>query len=128
MKTLHLGIASSLVILCMFVTQTSSASQPLLDSYNNSDLVLVGKIISQSQVPTTTSSPSQYPNQTRYDIQVEQYYKNPQQSHHVTVYGYAKGIYLSQDPTYDVGDRVFLYLHNENGFYQIQSDSLKLDN
>jgi hypothetical protein len=112
----------------MFVTQTSNASQPLLDSYNNSDLVLVGKIISLSQVATTTSSLSQYPNQTRYDIQVEQYYKNPQQFHLVTVYGYEKGIYLSQDPTYDVGDRVFLYLHNEHGHYQIQSDSLKLDN
>lgn len=128
MKILHLGIVSILVILGICITQTSNASQPLLDSYNNSDLVLVGKIISLSQVPTTTSSLSQHPNQTRYDIQVEQYYKNPQQSHHVTVYGYAKGIYLSHDPTYDVGDRVFLYLHNENGYYQIQPDSLKLDN
>lgn len=128
MKTLHLGIISILVILGTCITQTSNASQPLLDSYNNSDLVLVGKILSLSQVPTTTSSPSQQPNQTRYDIEVEQYYKNPQQSHLMTVYGYAKGIYLSQDPTYDVGDRVFLYLHNENGHYQIQSDSLKLDN
>lgn len=104
------------------------AEQPLLKFYNNSDRVLVGKIISSSQVSTMTGDTIQYPNQTRYDIQVEQYYKDPQDFKLVTVYGYAKGIYYGQDPTYDVGDRVFLYLVKKNGFYQIQFPSFKLDN
>ncbi|HEU5220998.1 MAG TPA: hypothetical protein VFU58_02960 [Candidatus Nitrosotalea sp.] len=104
------------------------AEQPLLKFYNTSDRVLVGKIISSSQIHAVTGDTTQYPNQTRYDIQVEQYYKDPQDFKLVTVYGYAKGIYFSHDPTFDVGDRVFLYLIKKNGFYQIQSPSFKLDN
>lgn len=102
------------------------AEQPLLDYYNNSELVLVGKVISLSQVQSTI--PSSEPNQTHYDIQVEQYYKNPQSAKLITVYGFAKGIYYSSDPTYDVGDRVFLYINKENGHYQIQPHSLRLHN
>ncbi|MGH2611759.1 MAG: hypothetical protein ACRDFB_01765, partial [Rhabdochlamydiaceae bacterium] len=109
-------------------TGIAFAQQPLLDFYNNSQMVLVGKVISLSQVPTTLNDSSQSQNQTRYDIQVEKYYKDPQSAKLVTVYGYAKGIYFSQDPTYNVGDRVFLYLNEENGYYQIQSHSLKLEN
>ncbi|MDE1766798.1 MAG: hypothetical protein KGI27_11085 [Thaumarchaeota archaeon] len=118
----------SMIILCLLEIHVAYASQPLLDWYNNSEMVLVGKVISLSQVPATTNSSSQYPNQTRYDIQVEQYYKNPQSAKLITVYGYAKGIYFSNDPTYNVGDRLFLYVNKENGYYQIQSNSFKLDN
>lgn len=102
------------------------AEQPLLEYYDNSELVLVGKVISLSQV--TSSIPSQDANQTRYDIQVEEYYKNPQSAKLVTVYGYAKGIYYGNDPTFDVGDRLFLYLKKYNTFYQIQPHSFKLNN
>ncbi|HEX5358478.1 MAG TPA: hypothetical protein VFW99_01025, partial [Candidatus Nitrosotalea sp.] len=126
MKTLYLSI------IVLFTVASSSglayAEQPLLDFYNNSQLVLVGKVISLSQVPSTTNNPSQSPNQTRYDIQVEQYYKNPQDAKLITVYGYAKGIYFSQDPTYDIGNRVFLYVNQENGHYQIQPNSFVLHN
>ena len=127
MKTLHLFI---IVILfsSIFGFGAAYAEQPLLNFYNTSDRVLVGKIISLSQVPTMTGDATQYPNQTRYDVQVEAYYKDPQDSKLVTVYGYAKGIYYGQDPTYDVGDRVFLYLIKKNGFYQTQFPSFKLDN
>ena len=125
MKTSHLSII--VISIVAFSSSLAYAEQPLLDFYNNSQLVLVGKVISLSQVPTT-SNPAQSPNQTRYDIQVEQYYKNPQTAKLITVYGYAKGIYFSQDPTYDVGDRVFLYLNQENGYYQIQPHSFVLNN
>src|SRR5579872_5993248 len=114
MKTLHL-----LIIAILFSSiigfGSAYAEQPLLDFYNASDRVLVGTIISSSQVHTITGDKTQYPNQTRYDIHVEQYYKDPQDFKLVTVYGYAKGIYLSRDPTFDVGDRVFLYLIKKNG-------------
>ncbi|MHB8603478.1 MAG: hypothetical protein ACYC6W_11270 [Nitrosotalea sp.] len=127
MKTLHLSI---IVILfsSIFGFGAAYAEQPLLKFYNTSDRVLVGKIISLSQVHTMTGDTTQYPNQTRYAVQVEAYYKDPQDFKLVTVYGYAKGIYFSQDPTYDVGDRVFLYLVKKNGFYQTQFPSFKLDN
>ncbi len=127
MKTLHLSIIM-ILISSTIGFGAAYAEQPLLNFYNNSDRVLVGTIISSSQVHTITGDKTQYPNQTRYDIQVEQYYKDPQDFKLVTVYGYAKGIYLSQDPTFDVGDRVFLYLVKKNGFYQIQSPSFKLGN
>ncbi len=127
MKTLYLLIIA--ILLSSIIGFGSAyAEQPLLDFYNASDRVLVGTIISSSQVHTITGDKTQYPNQTRYDIHVEQYYKDPQDFQLVTVYGYAKGIYFSQDPTFDVGDRVFLYLIKKNGFYQIQFPSFKLDN
>jgi hypothetical protein len=127
MRTLYLAI---IVILLSGTLGFGAAyaEQPLLKFYNASDRVLVGKIISLSQVPTMTGDTTQYPNQTRYDVQVEEYYKDPQDFKLVTVYGYAKGIYFAQDPTFDVGDRVFLYLVKKNGFYQIHSPSFKLDN
>ncbi len=126
MKILLLSII--VFSIAVFSSSLAYAEQPLLDFYNNSQLVLVGKVISLSQVSTTTSNPSQSPNQTRYDIQVEQYYKHPQSAKMITVFGYAKGIYYGQDPTYNVGDRVFLYLDQENGYYQIQPHSFALDN
>ena len=127
MKTLYYSI---IIILLSgtFGFGAAYAEQPLLKFYNNSDRVLAGKIISLSQVPTMTGDTTQYPNQTRYDVQVEEYYKDPQDFKLVTVYGYAKGIYFAHDPTFDVGDRVFLYLVKKNGFYQIQFPSFKLDN
>ncbi len=127
LKILHFSIIAILLVV-VFSSSLAYAEQPLLDFYNNSQLVLVGKVISLSQVPTTTSNPSQSPNQTRYDIQVEQYYKNPQAAKLITAYGYAKGIYFGQDPTFNVGDRVFLYLNQENVYYQIQSHSFALNN
>lgn len=126
MKTIHLAIIA-ILSLVIFSSSLAYAEQPLLDFYNNSHLVLVGKIISLSQVPTT-SNPSRSPYQTRYDVQVEQYYKNPQVAKLITVYGYAKGIYFGQDPTFNVGDRVFLYLDQENGYYQIQPHSFAINN
>jgi plastocyanin len=125
MKTLQLSIIIVLSI-ATFSISLSYAEQPLLDFYNNSQLVIVGKVISLSQVPTTIQS--QDKNQTQYDIQVEEYYKNPQPFKLITVYGFAKGIYYSYDPTFDVGDRLFLYLKKDHGFYQIQPHSLKLNN
>ncbi|HJT10335.1 MAG TPA: hypothetical protein VJ771_06070 [Candidatus Nitrosotalea sp.] len=130
MKTRHISIIFISIIsgIVLVNTNLAYAEQPLLDFYNNSQLVLVGKVLSLSQVPTTTSNPSQSPNQTRYDVQVEDYYKNPQSAKIITVYGYAKGIYFGQDPTFNVSDRVFLYLNQENGYYQIQSPSFTLEN
>lgn len=128
MKTIRYFIIGLTMMFFGILFYNAYAEQPLLKFYNNSDMVLVGKIISLSQVHTMTGDKAQYPNQTRYDVHVEQYYKDPQDFKLVTVYGYAKGIYLSQDPTFDVGDRVFLYLVKKNGFYQTQSPSFKLDN
>ncbi|MGH2612936.1 MAG: hypothetical protein ACRDFB_07795, partial [Rhabdochlamydiaceae bacterium] len=59
MKTLHLAIIVILSISMMVSTGIAFAQQPLLDFYNNSQMVLVGKVISLSQVPTTLNDSSQ---------------------------------------------------------------------
>ncbi|MGH2612717.1 MAG: hypothetical protein ACRDFB_06665, partial [Rhabdochlamydiaceae bacterium] len=59
MKTSHLAIIVILSISVMDGTGIAFAQQPLLDFYNNSQMVLVGKVISLSQVPTTLNDSSQ---------------------------------------------------------------------
>jgi hypothetical protein len=68
MKTLQLSIIIVLSVVA-FSVSVAYAEQPLLDFYNNSQLVLVGKVISLSQVPSTIQS--QDANQTQYNIEVE---------------------------------------------------------
>ena len=123
----YLLLVTIITILSAFVfSQNANALDIILDSYRNSDLILVGKVISLSQVPST--HPIQQPNQTQYDIQVEKYYKNQQSAKLVSVYGYGKGLYLLYDPTYNVGDRLYLFLKKEQGRYVIQDPSFTLYN
>jgi len=100
-----------------FLIQNASAENVFSDNYNKSQIVLVGKILSLERAH----------NATIYEIQVEKYYKNPQSAKVVAVFGPAKGIYRSYDPTFEVGDRLFLYLKQRDGIYEIQSSSFKLE-
>lgn len=100
----------------LFLIQNVSAEDVFSDSYNKSDLVLVGKVLSLERAH----------NATIYEIQVEQYYKNPQSAKAIAVFGPAKGIYYMQDPTFEVDDRLFLYLEKRDGVWAIQSPSFKL--
>lgn len=123
----YLILFAVITILSTFVfLQSVDAQDIVLDSYKNSDLVLVGKVINLSQTPSTQTV--QQSNQTQYDIQVEKYYKNPQSAKLVSAYGYGKGIYFMYDPTFDVGDRLYLFLKKEQGRYVIQHPSFRLDN
>ncbi len=58
----------------------------------------------------------------KYEIQVEQYLKNPQPQNMITVIaeGTNKTLVdrgLAPDTVFDVGQRVFLYIKNDNGNY-----------
>lgn len=99
-----------------FLIQNAFAENTYLDNYNNSKLVLAGKVLSLEQRH----------NQTAYEIQVEKYYKNPQSAKVIAVFGPAKGIYFMHDPTFEVGDRLFLYLEKRDGVWSIQDPSFKL--
>ncbi len=106
-------------IVAMFfalVFPNAFAQDAVFDSFKKSDLVLVGKVLSLEQRH----------NETVYEIQVEKYYKNPQSAKAIAVFGPAKGTYYSHDPTFDVGNRLFLYLKQRDGVYAIQSFSFKL--
>jgi hypothetical protein len=83
--------------------------------YFNSDVVLIGKVISASLFS---------PTHMKYEIQVEQYLKNPQPQNTITViaYGTNKTLVdrgLAPDTVFKVGQRAFLYLKNENGNYTV---------
>jgi hypothetical protein len=100
-----------------FLIQNVSAENAFSDNYNNSQLVLVGKVLSLERAH----------NATIYEVQVENYFKNPQSAKVIAVFDPTKGIYLSYDPTFDVGDRLFLYLKQRDGIYEIQDSSFKLE-
>src|SRR5437899_12892107 len=78
MKILHLSIIMISVAVCLMVTFPSYAPPtiPAQVEYFNSDIVLIGKVISATHFSA---------NQMKYEIQVEQYLKNPQQQDKITV-------------------------------------------
>lgn len=83
------------------------------EEYVNSDIVVIGKVI--SAVPFSSTY-------TKYQIQVEQYLKNPHNQDVITVIAEGTNKTMVEqgrgpDTVYDVGQRVLLYLKNENGNY-----------
>jgi hypothetical protein len=83
--------------------------------YFNSDIVLIGKVIS-----ATPFSPTHM----KYEIQVEQYLKNPQPQNKMTVIadGTNKTLVergMAPDTVFNVGQRAFLYLKNDQGNYTV---------
>lgn len=109
------------LVFCMsahFLIKNVSAENVFSDNYNKSQIVLVGKVLSLEQRH----------NAIIYEVQVEDYYKNQQSAKVIAVFGLPKGVYLLYDPTFDVGDRLFLYLKQRDGVYEIQDFSFKLQN
>lgn len=100
-----------------FLIQNVTAENAFSENYNKSQIVLVGKVLSLEQRH----------NATVYEVQVEDYYKNPQSAKVIAVFGPPKGVYLLYDPTFDVGNRLFLYLKQRDGVYEIQDSSFKLE-
>lgn len=99
----------------MMVTLPAYAPPPIPPQveYFNSDVVLIGKVIS-----ATIFSPTQM----KYEIRVEQYLKNPQQQDKITVIadGTNKTLVeqgLAPDTVFDVGQRTFLFLKKDHGNY-----------
>src|SRR5947209_9881727 len=126
MKTLHLSIIAVLLLISVTLTNSYSAHAfpftSFQDRYIMSDVVLIGKIISARQYSTT---------QTMYDIQVEQYLKNPQLEDKITVIvqGTKDTPVNPRAPytVYNVGDRVFFYLKGQSGNYDVLWFSYPVD-
>ncbi len=116
MKILQLAIivlAFSVLILSNWSqAEGRIVPQTVLQLYKESDMILVGNVIF---VETTSSDIY-----TLYHIKVEQYLKSPLQNDTITVKGLGPdGGRPPPDPKFTVGDRVRLYLYNENGTYMI---------
>jgi len=81
--------------------------------YFNSDTVVIGKVLSVVQFSPTSM---------KYQIQVEQYLKNPQDQNIITVIAEGTNMTLVEqgrvpDTVYDVGQQVFLYLKKGQDYY-----------
>ncbi len=95
--------------------QSSSITHDdLLNNYENNDLIIEGKVISLDSTQ----------NQTKYDIQVEHYYKNQKQSKLISAFTLSED---SQQSVFQKDDRVVLYIKQEKGKYLIQNPSFKVD-
>lgn len=85
-----------------------------LEQYQENDIILIGNVTSLEENPLEGS--------TQYEINVEKFIKNPQSSNTISVFGTgAKGsqIHLSIEQIYNVNERVFLFLNEKDGQYQI---------
>ena len=131
MKTLHLSIIA--VTLSVFVISTTNsvwAEKQLNDAimipFKDSELVVVGKII------TANSSVSEI--KTEYAVAVEKYLKNPKPYDLLTAVGdgvrkkitnYDEVKYYNE-PIFEEGNRVLLYLNNKGGQYTISPYSFAI--
>lgn len=96
------------------------APKTILELYVDYDVVLVGEVtsISEDQINRTTE----------YAIQVEKYMKNPQPSDILTAVGQGTSqASTSVDRVFKVGDRVYLFLNEDNGFFSISLYSFNND-
>lgn len=91
------------------------AENPFFDNYEKSQTVLVGKVLSHQQRHS----------EIVYEIQVEDYYKNPQSAMVIPVFG--KPAEGDSPYRFDVNDRLFLYINKRSGVYVMNNDSFKLD-
>src|SRR5574337_231883 len=114
MKILYLVILFLAVVPCLmaFHAYGMPPIEPQVE-YFNSDTVLIGKILAAEPYS---------PTQMKYNVQVEQYLKNPQAQDIITVIadGTNKTLVeqgVAPDTVYDVGQNALLYLKNENGNY-----------
>lgn len=85
-----------------------------LQTYTTSDLILIGKVISLEKVSNFTT-------EYKYNIQVEQYVKNPMFNQTITAIG--KYYTDASPPKFEAGQRVLFLLDNEDGNYIISPNS-----
>lgn len=115
MKILHLSIiviAFSMLILNWVQVEGRIVPQTIMQLYKESDIILVGNVTSME----ITSSGIH----TFYHIKVEQYLKSPELNDTITVVGSGpNGGHPPPDPQFTVGDRVRLYLYEEDGMHMI---------
>ncbi|MDH3204673.1 MAG: hypothetical protein OEL81_08370 [Nitrosopumilus sp.] len=85
-----------------------------LEQYQENEVILIGNVISLKENPSEGF--------TEYEINVEKFMKNPQTSKTLFVIGsgaQSSEIQLSIDKIFSVNDRVFLFLNEQEGKYQI---------
>ncbi len=115
MKTLPIIITLFCISAIVIFLSSQAYAIPYIPpsaKYFNSEIVLIGKVVSSAPFS---------PTDTKYEIKVEQYLKNPQSQDTVTVVasGTNKSIGMTADTVFNVGQRVFLYLKQDQGNYVV---------
>jgi hypothetical protein len=117
-KTFFFGIITLLIFSIVAFGLSDSYAYVLpktnLELYQENETILVGNVISLIENPTEGF--------TEYEINVEKFMKNPQTSSTVFVIGSgakSSEIHLSIEHIFNVNDRVFLFLNEVDGEYQI---------
>jgi hypothetical protein len=87
-----------------------------LQLYQNSDVILIGKVTSREKTGNFTQ-------EYHYDIQVEEYIKNKQ--HDTIIDATAMASADSSLPIFNAGDRVLFVLDKESGNYFVSPESFK---
>jgi hypothetical protein len=91
------------------------AETPLM-IYHNSDMILIGNVISHAKIGNFTQ-------EDQYIIQVEEYIKNKQPG--TTINATGMGYTDSSPPIFEVGDRVLFVLDGNGPTFDVSPDSFK---
>lgn len=90
--------------------------------YKESDVILVGKI--------TTAKENVEQRVTDYTISVEKYLKNDTSAQSLSIVSSGSknsNVWVEDDPIFDTGDRVLLYLNSDGNVYHMSQYSTVLD-
>lgn len=119
MKILHLVIISLIVVSCMMVASQAYAIPYMSpqDLYKQSDMVFYGQVISKQIGP---GSDYYY-----YQVKVETYFKNPQNSDSITVAGHKSSSVHMTYPQFEIGDKAIFYITQLEGINTISPYSQK---
>ncbi len=114
----NIVILSLSLVLVLFFTQNALAIPYMSpqDLYKQSDMVFHGQIISKQAGPGSDFY---------YQVLVDTYFKNPQNSDSVTVASHKPDSPRAGYPQFEVGDKVLFYIHKISGINTLESYSQK---
>lgn len=122
MKNMYIAILITLIgtftVLCM----QNAYAIPYVSSqdlYKQSDMVFYGTVISKSAGPG--------PDYNYYQVKVDTYFKNPQNSDSITIAGRKSDDTKVQYPQFDAGDSAIFYVNKLDGINTLSLYSQKAD-
>lgn len=112
------ALIGTLTVLCMQNVYAIPSMSPQ-DLYKQSDMVFYGTVISKSAGPG--------PDYNYYQVKVDTYFKNPQNSDSITVAGRKSDDSKVSHPQFNVGDTAIFYINKLGGINTLSLYSQKAD-
>ena len=123
MKTVHLSIIVTVIGILIIPSIQDAMGIPYMspqELYKLSDMVFHGQVISKQAGP----GPDYY----YYQIKVDTYFKNPQNSDSITAADHKPDNPRAGYPQFEVGDKAIFYIRNIEGINTIYPNSQKAGN